>query len=254
VPARRALARLPVRASWLGVSLLLSIAVSVLLREKCPWCVPIALLPLWSLRLAVDTKHRGYERYYETIRTLTLMLQRAHPYTHGHLERVAAYAEQVALRLGFTAGHARSIREASVLHDLGKIAVDEAVLDKPGKLTEEEMAHVRLHAELGAEILAPVRPFEALVPWVRHHHERPDGRGYPDRMLDVEIPLESKIIAVADAFDAMTVNDETGDRRSYRDPLSVKEALLELERCSGTQFDPRVVAVFREVVASEEGT
>ena len=92
------------------------------------------------------------------------------------------------------------------------------------------------------------------MPWVRHHHERPDGRGYPDRMLDVEIPLESKIIAVADAFDAMTVNDETGDRRSYRDPLSVKEALLELERCSGTQFDPRVVAVFREVVASEEGT
>lgn len=234
-----------------GPSCLLAAAVAVLVRENCLWALPIALVPMWTLRSGLAFEASTYARYYETIKALTLMLQRAHPYTHGHLERVADYAEQTALKLGFAAGHARLIREASVLHDLGKIAVDEAVLDKPGRLSDDEMRHVRLHAELGATILAPVRPFQALVPWVRHHHERPDGRGYPDRMLDVEIPLESKIIAVADAFDAMTLNESNGERRPYREPMTVDEALDELERCCGTQFDPTVVAVFREVVLGE---
>lgn len=248
---KRMLSRLRLGLACFFTYAVLGAAVAVLARERCLWGPPMALIPVWVFRSGLADKSSGYERYYETIKTLTLMLQRAHPYTHGHLERVAEYAEQVALRLGFASGHARLIREASVLHDLGKIEIDEAVLDKPGKLTEDEMMHVRLHAEFGAAILAPVGPFEALVPWVRHHHERPDGRGYPDRMLDVEIPLESKIIAVADAFDAMTVNELNGDRRSYRDPMSVEDALLELERCSGTQFDARVVAVFRDVVLSE---
>jgi HD-GYP domain-containing protein (c-di-GMP phosphodiesterase class II) len=223
----------------------------VLVREDCLWGLPFALVPLWALRSGLDVQGSTYARYYETIKALTLMLQRAHPYTHGHLERVAEYAEQVALRLGCAPSHARLIREASVMHDLGKIAVDEAVLDKPGRLSEEEMRHVRLHAEFGAAILEPVRSFQALVPWVRHHHERPDGRGYPDHMLDVEIPLESKIIAVADAFDAMTLNERNGERRLYREPMTVHEALNELDRCSGTQFDPTVVAVFRGVVLGE---
>jgi HD-GYP domain-containing protein (c-di-GMP phosphodiesterase class II) len=230
---------------------LVSGAVAILVFERAFWLVPGTAIPLLGLRAALVFKAGAYAHYYETITALTLMMQRAHPYTHGHLQRVANYAEQVAMRLGFGPGHSRLIREASVLHDLGKIAVDERVLDKPGKLTEEEMCHVRLHAELGAAILAPVKPFEAIVPWVRHHHERPDGRGYPDRMLDVEIPMESKIIAVADAFDAMTMDEHNGERRSYRDPMTVEEALEELQRCSGTQFDPRVVAVFKEVVVAE---
>jgi putative nucleotidyltransferase with HDIG domain len=189
-----------------------------------------------------------YEHYYETITALTLMLQRAHPYTHGHLERVARAAEEVAKRLGLSSQRARMVREAAVLHDIGKIAVDEALLDKPGKLTEGEMDHVRKHAEWGAEILHPVEGFREMLPWILHHHERPDGKGYPSQLPDAEIPIESKIIAVVDAFDAMTGGDIPGTRRTYREPMDIHEAFDELFRCSGTQFDPSVVTAFRAIV------
>jgi putative nucleotidyltransferase with HDIG domain len=189
-----------------------------------------------------------YEHYYETITALTLMLQRAHPYTHGHLERVARTAEEVARRLGLNSQRARMVREAAVLHDIGKIAVDEQLLDKPSRLTDDEMEHVRQHAKWGSEILAPVQGFREMLPWILHHHERPDGRGYPMGLHDGDIPLESKIIAVVDAYDAMTGSEIPGARRTYREPLTVNEALVELERCSGTQFDTAVVHAFRAVV------
>jgi putative nucleotidyltransferase with HDIG domain len=227
-------------------------ALAVSVQENAIAPIILSLIPLLALRMGLTIKASSYQHYYETITTLTLMLQRAHPYTHGHLLRVAAYAEEVALRLGFNHRHAHLVREASVMHDLGKIAVDEAILDKPGRLDEQETQHVRTHAELGAEILSQVAQFQDLVPWVRSHHERPDGKGYPARMVDVEIPVESKIIAVADAFDAMTTWEPSGESRSYREPMSVDEALLELERCSGTQFDHAVVQVFREVVQGRD--
>jgi putative nucleotidyltransferase with HDIG domain len=189
-----------------------------------------------------------YEHYYETITALTLMLQRAHPYTHGHLERVAKTAEEVARRLGLSSSRARMVREAAVLHDIGKIAVDEALLDKPGPLSESEMDHVRQHATWGAQILGPVRGFRDMLPWILHHHERPDGLGYPSGLADADIPLESKIIAVVDAYDAMTGSELPGTKRSYRDSMTVEEALQELNRCAGTQFDRRVVGAFRTVI------
>jgi putative nucleotidyltransferase with HDIG domain len=190
-----------------------------------------------------------YEHYYETITALNLMLQRAHPYTHAHLERVAHTAEEVARKLGLSSSRARLVREAAVLHDVGKIAVDEEVLDKPTKLTREEIDHVRKHAEWGAEILSPVRQFAPLVPWILHHHERPDGQGYPSGLSRDKIPIESRIIAVVDAFDAMTDSQDGNPGRSYRLPMSVEEAIEELERNAGTQFDEQVVRAFREVVA-----
>ena len=113
------------------------------------------------------------------------------------------------------------------------------------------MDHVRRHSECGAEIVSPVRQLHPIVPWIRHHHERPDGTGYPDGLSDPEIPTESKIIAVVDAFDAMTDSDAMGGGRSYRKPISNQEALKELRRCSGTQFDRAVVEAFCAVV--EEG-
>jgi HD-GYP domain-containing protein (c-di-GMP phosphodiesterase class II) len=105
-----------------------------------------------------------------------------------------------------------------------------------------------MHAEWGAEILSSVRTFREIRTWIRHHHERPDGTGYPHGLSDAEIPIESKIIAVVDAYDAMTGSDQLGTQRSYRDPMTVDEALEELTRCSGTQFDARVVGAFRGVV------
>lgn len=223
-------------------------AVSVLAYDEHYYYIPLTLVPVLALRTALQYQARMYEHYYETITALTLMLQRAHPYTHGHLERVARTAEEVARRLGLSNQRARMVREAAVLHDIGKIAVDEQLLDKPGKLTDEEMEHVRQHARWGAEILEPVRSFREMLPWILHHHERPDGSGYPSGLLDPDIPIESKIIAVVDAYDAMTGSEIPGARRTYRDPMSVNDALDELERCSGSQFDGAVVRAFRTVL------
>lgn len=211
--------------------------------------LPFLLMPVLMMRAALILKARMMEHYYETIVALMLMLQRAHPYTHGHLERVARMAEQVAVKLGLSVGRARLVREAAVLHDIGKIAIDERILEKPGKLTEEEFEHVRLHPKFGAVILAHCRQFREIVPWILSHHERPDGRGYPMRLSDAEIPIESKIIAVADAYDAMVGGPIQGERRAYREPMSLVAALMELERCAGTQFDPKVVRAFADVIA-----
>ncbi len=224
-------------------------AVAILVAEGHYLLIPFTLVPVLALRTALEYQTRMYEHYYETITALTLMLQRAHPYTHGHLERVAKISEEVARRLGLSGARSRMVREAAVLHDIGKIAVDEALLDKPAKLTEEEMDHVRKHSAWGAEILAPVRGFKEMLPWILHHHERPDGKGYPHGLVDHQIPIESKIIAVVDAYDAMTGSELPGTKRSYREPMTAEEALHELARCAGTQFDVRVVQAFRAVVA-----
>lgn len=231
---------------------LVGAALAASVHERAGIPILFSLIPIFALRVGLAVRAESDRLYYETITTLTLMLQRVHPYTHGHLIRVAAFAEEVALRLGFSYHHAHLVREASVMHDLGKIAVDETILDKPGRLTEDEMTHVKQHAEFGAAILSKVALFQPLVNWVKMHHERPDGTGYPNRLADVEIPLEAKIIAVADAFDAMTAWEPNSERRTYREPRTISEAIVELDRCSGTQFDPTVVQVFKEVLQGYE--
>lgn len=225
---------------------LFAITVALLVTTDRGLYAVLTLVPVWALRTALDMRSRLYAHYYETISALTLMLQRAHPYTHGHLERVAEIAECVALELGLTPERARLVREAAVLHDIGKIAVDEQILDLPRRLTDHEFAHIKMHSSFGAEILAQVPQFQPMVAWIRHHHERIDGMGYPARLTDEEIPIESKIISVADAFDAMVGTE--GGQRTYREPKTVEEALSELHACSGTQFDARVVATFERVV------
>lgn len=226
---------------------LIAMAVAVLLREQLGVMVALTLLPVLALRGLVVMQDRAYEHYYDTITALTLMLQRAHPYTHGHLERVARVAEDVALRLGLSPGRARLVREAAVLHDIGKIAVDEEILDASRRLTGDEMDHVRRHSALGAEILAQAPQFADVSRWILHHHERPDGWGYPYGLPHDQIPIESQIIAVSDAYDAMTGGD-SGEGRSYRATLTKGEALSELRECSGTQFDAAVVRAFHEVL------
>ncbi len=208
----------------------------------------MTIIPIAVLRYSLKMQSRYIDQYYDTISALSMMLQRVHPYTLGHLRRVSRVAEDVALRLGLSARRANLVKEAAILHDIGKIGINEAILDKPGKLTDEEFDHVKQHSTFGALILEPAEAFSPMVRWIRHHHERPDGTGYPDQLSDLEIPIESKIIAVVDAFDAMTGGEDGKDRRTYRDPMTVAEALAELERCSSTQFDKNVVFAFRETV------
>ncbi len=248
--SERVQSTLAIGAQGMVLYCLAAIAVAILVEKNLFLLLPPMLVPIIVLRRVLKLKAHLYEQYYETVTSLTLMLQRAHPYTHGHLERVSRISEEVALRLGLSGSRARLVREASVLHDIGKIAVDEKILDKPARLTAEEYSHVKRHSAIGAQILGLVEPLRQIAPWIRHHHERPDGTGYPDGLSDVEIPLESKIIAVVDAFDAMTGGDLPGDRRPYRDPMTVDQALAELDRCGGTQFDSKVVDAFRYVLRS----
>ena len=155
-------------------------------------------------------------------------------YTRGHSERVAELSAGLARELGLSEGEVEIVQRAATLHDLGKIGVNDIVLRKPGRLSDSEFSMIRAHAANGFEILKAAPSFEALLPGIRHHHERYDGAGYPDGLAGNAIPLIARIISAADAYDAMTSN------RPYRKALAEAKAREELRAGSGTQFDPQV--------------
>ncbi len=184
------------------------------------------------------------ELFVATVRGLAAAIDAKDPSTRGHSDRVAALGDMVARRLGIPERQRHDLALTSLLHDIGKIAIPETILLKPGALTEAEWGAVRSHPERGAAIVAEVKQLRRLVPGVRHHHERFDGAGYPAGLSGHKIPLFARIIAVCDAFDAMT------SPRTYRQPRSFAQALEELHRCRGTQFDPALaealISVLRE--------
>jgi putative nucleotidyltransferase with HDIG domain len=188
------------------------------------------------------------EEFSNGIVGLCNMLSCAHPYTGGHSKRVAYLARETGRRLGIPEWRLDSVVQAALLHDIGKIAIDERILEKPGRLTTEEFALIKKHPEVGQSIVSKIRELKSHAVWIRHHHERIDGRGYPDGLKSKEIPIESRLISVIDAFDAMTGNSADGHRRLYRDPISSEKAMSELQQCSGTQFCPVVVRAFESVV------
>jgi putative nucleotidyltransferase with HDIG domain len=177
---------------------------------------------------------------------LTEAIEARDPYTRGHSARVTALAEEVARRLGWSADQLASLRIGGPLHDIGKLAVSDEVLCKEGKLDPEEIDQIRQHPKIGARILLRIAALREAIPYVLYHHERWDGRGYPSGKAGEEIPVEARVLAVADAFDAMTSD------RPYRRALSRDEALAEVERCAGTQFDPTIARVFLEAFAEAE--
>jgi HD-GYP domain-containing protein (c-di-GMP phosphodiesterase class II) len=163
--------------------------------------------------------------------------------TRGHGARVAALAEPVALRLGWDAERIRSLRFAAPLHDVGKVDVRREVLGKPGPLTAEEMAEIRRHPRAGAALVRPLRTARHALSYLLFHHECWDGSGYPAGLRGRSIPLEARVLSVADAFDAMT------SPRPYRRPLSHEQAIREISCCAGSQFDPHVAELFVELWA-----
>ena len=162
------------------------------------------------------------------------------PYTRGHSARVARMAHAVGVRLGCDEARLALVRLGGALHDVGKLVVSEAVLNKPGPLTAEEQAEVREHPEAGARMVALDRSLLPALPGVLYHHERWDGLGYPTDRAGSEIPLEARILSVADCFDAMTSD------RPYRAALPHEQAIAEVDLCRGSQFDPDVAVVFLE--------
>jgi putative two-component system response regulator len=179
--------------------------------------------------------------FLNTVQSLVHTLEAKDKYTEGHSRRVAKMAETMAKHLRFTDSQLERIHLAAILHDIGKIGVREACLNKPGRLTPAEYDEVKQHPLISERILKPIEALEDILPNIRHHHERFDGKGYPSGLRGTDIPIGSRILSVADSYDAMTSD------RPYRRALSVHETLEELKRNTGTQFDPELVTLFLSI-------
>ena len=179
------------------------------------------------------------------VQTLAKTIDAKDAYTNGHSERVAKYSREIARRFGYDEDRQEEIYMMGLLHDVGKIGVPDTVINKPGRLTDEEYAQIKNHPVMGAEILATVSEMPNLVTGARWHHERYDGKGYPDGLKGEEIPEEARIIAVADAYDAMT------SHRSYRDIIPQDHVKQEIEKCIGAQFDEKFAKIMLEMIEED---
>ena len=179
------------------------------------------------------------------VHTLADAIDAKDAYTKGHSGRVADYAREIAKRYGYSYERQEEIYMMGLLHDVGKIGVPDAVINKPGKLTDEEFEKIKTHPKRGAQILENIEEMPKLAIGARWHHERFDGRGYPDGLSGEDIPEEARIIAVADAYDAMTSN------RSYRGLIPQEVVKEELEKGSGSQFDPTFAAILLDIIAED---
>jgi HD-GYP domain-containing protein (c-di-GMP phosphodiesterase class II) len=194
-----------------------------------------ASLALENVRLQEDLR----TAYFATLRAL--VIEAKDPYTRGHSDRVTIYAIQIGERMGIDGARRQLLMQAAILHDIGKIAVDQSILHKPGRLTAEEFEVIKRHPTVADQILAPIAHLEEVRRLLVQHHERLDGKGYPAGLRGDQICLEGRILCVADSYDAMTSD------RPYRTAMPHADAVAELQRCVGTQFDADVVEAFTKV-------
>lgn len=203
----------------------------------------IAFIILLRIISYVDTVKNSYDKQIEGIvKGVIATLELKDPYTRGHSERVAEYAMALATKTGkFDKDELKYFYYACLLHDIGKIHIPDAILTKPGKLTKEEFDIIKMHPLVGAKAVQEVEGISANIDVIRHHHERWDGNGYPDKLKGEETTILARITAIADAFDAMTSS------RSYRSALSLEEAYSRIIDGKGSQFDPKLVELFEDV-------
>lgn len=200
-----------------------------------PAGIILMILPVMIIHYAMRSYTGLRIETRETLELLADLIDQRDVYTYQHSQRVAQYAQETALRLELGEDQVEQIVQAARIHDLGKIGVDNSVLLKPGRLGEKEWDVIRRHPEAGADAASRLRLYQKGADLVRYHHEHYDGTGYPGGLVGERIPLGARVIAVADAFDAMTSD------RPYRQAMSFAQAMAELKRCRGTQFDPAVV-------------
>jgi len=178
------------------------------------------------------------ELFYSTIKSIAFALDAKDKYTHGHSMRVTLYSLALAKTMNLPDDLLEEIEITGLLHDIGKIAIPERILLKPGELTPEEYEIVKSHPELGKKLVEGIEKLKRISNWLKSHHERYDGKGYPEGLIGEEIPISSRIISIADTYDAMTSN------RAYRDALPHQFAVAEIMSCSGSQFDPKLTELF----------
>ena len=201
-----------------------------------PAAAILVLLPLFVARWAYEQYAEQQRAYDRTVRTLIAAVETKDLYTRGHSERVSAGSVLIARKIGMREDRVTSLRYAGMLHDIGKLGVPTRVLQKTGHLSPEELATIQLHPVRGLEMVREIAFLDEAFAGIMHHHERLDGQGYPMGLHGDQIPEFARVISVADAFDSMTTT------RSYRGARSTEDALDELIRCAGTQFDPAMVA------------
>lgn len=236
--------------TWLAVNILglspLGILIAAAYQNYGWFAVVIFFGPLliarYSFKLYLDMRHV----YFETISALSNAMEAKDQYTQGHSYRVADYAVGIAEQMGLKANKIEQIRTAATLHDIGKIGVADSILNKNGKLEESEYVLIQKHPELGAKILSGVDFLVEVANIIKYHHERCDGKGYPEGLTDAQIPIEAAILAVADAYDAMTSD------RPYRRAMDQSVAIKILLKESGSQFNPIVVKALQEYLSKNK--
>ena len=192
-----------------------------------------------------ETNQKLEKAYMESIETLRYTVEAKDPYTKGHSDRVAQYSVLIAKKMGLSEEEQKTLLIGGLFHDIGKIGVPDTILRKPSKLTDDEYSEIKNHPSIGAHILAPATIFQDIIPIVKHHHERFDGKGYPSQLKGENIPIFARIAAVADTFDAMT------SRRTYRGPVELDLVKAEIEKCKGTQFDPQIADIFLDILNND---
>lgn len=192
-----------------------------------------------------ETNEKLEQAYLDSVETLRYTVEAKDPYTRGHSDRVSEFSVLIGKKLGLPEEQLRILRIGGLFHDIGKIGIPDNILQKESKLTDDEYSEIKNHPSIGVHILGSAEIFKDIIPIVKHHHERYDGRGYPSGLKGEEIPYIARIAAVADTFDAMT------SKRSYRDALDLQVVKDEIKRCEGTQFDPEIAEVFLEILNNE---
>lgn len=210
----------------------------------------IELFQLLANQVAIAIENSNlYEEihaaFLELSEALAQSIEKRDPYTGGHTKRVLAFSLAIAKYMNLNTDEMENLKVAAILHDIGKIGVEDRILRKKEELTEEEYKEMQKHPIVGAEIIGHIKQLKDVMPGMRYHHERADGKGYPDRLKGVNIPLIARIISVADTYDAMTTN------RPYHNALDEAKSIAELKRCAGLQFEKDVIDAF--IKAYENG-
>lgn len=189
-----------------------------------------------------DTYEQLEKAYLESIQTLRYTVEAKDTYTRGHSDRVSAYSVLIGQKLNLSDDDLKILQLGGLFHDVGKIGVPDAILQKESKLTDDEYSEIKNHPSIGEHILSSATIFKDIIPIVKHHHEKYDGTGYPSRLAGENIPYLARIAAISDSFDAMT------SKRVYRNSLDIETVINEFKRCRGSQFDPNLTDVFLDIL------
>ena len=192
-----------------------------------------------------DKSEELEKAYLDTVGILRQTVEAKDPYTRGHSDRVSEFSVLIGKKMGLDDETLHILKIGGLFHDIGKIGIPDSILLKESKLSDEEYSQIKNHPTIGAHMLGDAAVFKDIIPIVKHHHERFDGRGYPSQLAGENIPFIARIAAVADTFDAMT------SKRTYRDALPLSVVKEEIEKCSGTQFDPKIAKVFLDILNND---